>query len=92
MQLADEPLARPFLLLEGLAAHDLARSLVRYPEHDATAAMIGHGAGVLDERVEFEGVLRLLELDILALLGVQQFGYGHLSSMDYLLCCYTSIR
>lgn len=68
-------------IIEGLAAHDLARSLVRYPEHDATAAMVGHGTGVLDERVEFEGVLRLLELDILAFFGLQQFGYGYLSSV-----------
>ena len=87
MQLVDEPLARQLWLLEGLADHDLARTLVRNPEHDATAAMVGHGTGVLDERVEFEGVLRLLELDILAFLGVQQIGHGHLSSMDYLLCC-----
>ena len=50
---------------------------VRYPEYDATAAMVGHGAGVLGERVELEGVLRLLELDILAFFGVQQLGYGH---------------
>ena len=50
MQLADEPLARPLRLLEGLAAYDFARSLVRYPEHNATAAMIGYGAGVLDVR------------------------------------------
>ena len=39
--------------------------------------MVGHGTGVLDLRVELEGVLRLLELDILAFLDVQQFGYGH---------------
>ena len=50
MQLVDESLARRFRLLEGLADHDLARLLVRYPEHNATAAMVGHGAGVLDER------------------------------------------
>ena len=68
-------------IIECLAAHDLARSLVRYPKHDATAAMVGHGTGVLDERVEFEGVLRLLELNVLAFLGVQQFGYGYLSSV-----------
>ena len=36
--------------------------------------MVGHGAGVLDERVELEGILRLF--------GVQQLGYGHLSSVD----------
>ena len=81
MQLVDEPLARRFRLLEGLADHDLARSLVRYPEHNATAAMVGHGAGVLGESVELVGVLRLLELDILAFLVVQQFGYGYLSSV-----------
>jgi hypothetical protein len=54
--------------------------------------MVGHGTGILNERVELEGVLRLLELDILAFLDVQQLGYGHLSSADYLLCCYTYIR
>lgn len=69
------------------------RSLVRYPEHYATAAMVGHGAGVLDERVELEGIPRLLELDILAFFGVQQFGYSHLSSVDGLSSfAYTSIR
>lgn len=65
-----------------MAADHLARSLVRNPEHDPTAAQIGHGAGVLDERVELEGVLRLLELDILVFFGLQQFGYGYLSSVD----------
>ncbi len=74
MQLVDEPLARPFWLFEGLAAHDLARTFVRYPEHDATTTMIGHGAGALDERVKLEGILRLF--------GVQQLGYGHLPSVD----------
>lgn len=81
MQLVDEPLARPLGLFEGLAADHLARSLVRNPEHDPTAAQIGHGTGVLGEIVELVGVLRLLELNFLAFLGVQQFGYGYLSSV-----------
>jgi len=55
--------------------------VARNPEHDAPAAMVGHGAGVLDERAQFKGVLRLLELDKLAFFGVQQFGYCHLSAM-----------
>ena len=64
-----------------MAADHLARSLVRNPEHDPTAAQIGHVTGVLGEIVELVGVLRLLELDVLALRGVQQFGYGYLSSV-----------
>ena len=70
-----------------MAADHLARSLVRNPEHDPTAAQIGHGTGVLDERVELEGVLRLLDLDILAVFGIQQLGYDHPSSVGglYLL-------
>lgn len=59
VQAVNQPFARPFRLLEGLAAHDLARSLVRYPEHAATAAIIGHGTGVLGEIVKLVGVLRL---------------------------------
>ena len=79
-------------LSEDKAADHLAQTLVRNPEHNPTATQIGQGIGVLDEIAELVGVLRLLELDILALLGVQQFGYSHLSSVDYLLCCYTSIK
>lgn len=81
VQAVNQPLACPFGLLEGLAAAHLARTLVRNSEHDPTTAQIGHGAGVLGEIVELVGVLRLLEFDILAFLGVQQFGYGYLSSV-----------
>ncbi len=40
----NKPLVRAFGLLKDKAANYFARTLVPYPEHDATAAPIGQGA------------------------------------------------